>query len=84
MKLLKHGKLPEPETPWWVDVVVECPKCGAKMQLDELDATSTSVTIYAERTPGGRQWLSITCLECQHEFEVDKPAAITPKKRKRA
>jgi hypothetical protein len=37
MKILKPDYIEPPDTPYWVGVIITCPKCHAKWILDEKD-----------------------------------------------
>lgn len=47
--------------PWWVAREAQCPKCKARIRLEEGDEAAGAVTTHAERHPGGKQWVDIQC-----------------------
>lgn len=70
MKIIRAGVAPENPAPWWVGKTAECRVCGCQVQLEPgddkpgealPDGTNLKIVVFAERHPGGRQWVTGPC-----------------------
>ncbi len=75
MKTIIEGKTSPSEPPaWWVSTMIDCSKCGARITLEANDQVASD----AEKHPGGRQWVTITCPNqgCGNELTADRPQSF--------
>ena len=63
MKILYTGKIPAPETPWWINLDIKCQNCGTIFALDASDKPLYS----AYRDIGFQQWIQIPCPICKKD-----------------
>jgi len=67
MKIVKEGQLPGPTPPWWTQVDITCPQCGAVIRLEEGDSITTT------RTPGAPISFPCPTTGCRQIIEVSAP-----------
>lgn len=85
MRVIEAGKLPPERDPWPVGLLIECPRCHGRFEIEASDLASgrtahtggpCPVSVVTERTPGGRSIATIQCPTpgCGTVISEDKPA----------
>lgn len=60
MKILKEGKIPDPELPWWVGKKHKCTHCRSEIEFELRDLVRES----AAKDMRGKRWLAFNCPFC--------------------